>query len=128
MLKLLLDEHISPAVCVIARDRSPRLIIESLVEWREGALRGKKDEYVLEVAMEHGFTLVTYDLRTIPLLLRQMASDGVQHHGVIFIDERTCRPKDLAGIADVLIRLWDEMSLFDWRDRVAFAARGNEKG
>ena len=70
MLQFLLDEHISPAVCSIVRERRSQVLIESLLEWRDGSLRGKDDHIVLAAAAEAGYALVTYDLRTIPPLLR----------------------------------------------------------
>jgi hypothetical protein len=123
VLRFLLDEHISPAVCLIVRERSSGILIESLVEWREGSLRGKDDSIVLAAAAEAGYALVTYDLRTIPPLLRVWAAKGLSHQGVVFIDERTCRPQDFSAIADALIRIWDDLGTFEWRDRVAFASR-----
>ena len=123
MLRFLLDEHISPAVCLIVRERSSEVVIESLLEWRDGSLRGKDDSVVLSAATEAGYTLVTYDLRTIPPLLQVWAAKGLSHQGVVFIDERTCRPQDFSAIADSLIRIWDHLGTFEWRDRVAFAAR-----
>ena len=126
MLQFLLDEHISPAVCSIVRERRSQVLIESLLEWRDGSLRGKDDHIVLAGAAEAGYALVPYDLRTIPPLLQVWAAKGLSHHGIIFIDERTCRPQDFAGIADALIRIWDDMGAFEWRDRVAFASRAHE--
>lgn len=125
MLRFLLDEHISPTVSLIVRERDA-VTIESLLEWRSGVLRGKDDDVVLTAAAEAGFTLVTYDLRTIPALLHVWATKGRSHQGVIFIDERTYRPQDLAGIADALIRIWDGMHSFEWKDRIAFASRPRE--
>ena len=95
MLRFLLDEHISPVVCSIVRVRRSQISIESLLEWRGGSLRGKDDHIVLASAAEAGYTLVTYDLRTIPSLLRAWAATGLEHQGVVFIDERTYRPQDL---------------------------------
>ena len=123
MLQFLLDEHISPTVCSIVRERRSQVLIESLLEWRDGSLRGKGDHIVLAATAEAGYTLVTYDLRTIPVLLHAWVAKGLSHNGVIFIDERTCRPQDFAGIAEALIRIWDEMGAFEWRDRAAFASR-----
>lgn len=97
MLQFLLDEHISPAVCSIVRDRRSQVLIESLLEWRDAGLRGKDDHIVLAAAAEAGYALVTYDLRTIPPLLHVWAAKGLSHHGVIFVDERTCRPARLFG-------------------------------
>lgn len=123
MLRFLLDEHISPAVCSIVRVRRSQISIESLLEWRGGSLRGKDDHIVLASAAEAGYTLVTYDLRTIPSLLRAWAATGLEHQGVVFIDERTYRPQDFTGIADALVRISDDLSTFEWTDRVAFASR-----
>ena len=61
MLQFLLDEHISPTVCSIVRD------------------------IVLAATAEAGYTLVTYDLRTIPVLLHAWVAKGLSHNGVIFI-------------------------------------------
>lgn len=123
MLQFLLDEHISPTVCLIVRERRSQVLIESLLEWRDAVLRGKDDHIVLAAAAEAGYTLVTYDLRTIPPLLQVWAAKGRSHQGVVFIDERTCRPQDFSAIADALTRIWDDMGTFEWRDRVAFASR-----
>lgn len=123
MLSFLLDEHICPDVCASVRSQRSSIAIESLLEWRDGSLRGKDDDVVLRAAAESGYVLVTYDLRTIPGLLRDWAVKGYGHCGVIFVDERTCRPQDVGGIAAALIRLWDRMSEFDWTDRVAFVSR-----
>lgn len=92
------------------------------MEWQNGGLRGKDDDVVLAVPAEAGYTLVTYDLRTIPALLQTWAAKGLSHQGVIFIDERTCRPQDFSGMAKALIRVWDGMGEFDWTNRVAFAS------
>lgn len=105
MLQFLLDEHISPTVCSIVRERRSQVLIESLLEWRDAALRGKDDHIVLASAAEAGYTLVTYDLRTIPPLLQVWAAKGLSHQGVVFIDERTCRPQDFSAIADALTRI-----------------------
>jgi Domain of unknown function (DUF5615) len=123
MLQFLLDEHISPRVCSIVRERRSQVLIESLLEWQGGRLRGKDDPIVLAAAAEAGYTLVTYDLRTIPALLQAWAATGLRHQGVIFIDERTYRPQDFAGIGDALIRIWDSLGTFEWTERVTFASR-----
>jgi len=82
MLRFLLDEHISPTVCSIVRERRSEILIESLLEWRDGSLRGKDDDVVLTAAAETGYALVTYDLRTIPPLLQTWAAKGRSHQGV----------------------------------------------
>ncbi|MBL8212445.1 MAG: hypothetical protein JNK87_17150 [Bryobacterales bacterium] len=83
--------------CTIVRDRRSAIDIESLLEWRDASLRGKDDNQVLTAAAEAGYALVTYDRRTIPGLLRTWAATGRSHGGVLFIDERTCRPRMFRG-------------------------------
>jgi hypothetical protein len=126
MLQLLLDEHISPAMSLIVRERRSEVLIKSLLEWGNGSLRGKDDSIVLAATAEAGYALVTFDLRTIPPLLKVWAEKGLSHQGVVFIDERTCRPQDFSAIADALIRIWDDLGTFEWTDRVAFASRAAE--
>ena len=121
MLRFLLDEHISPVVCRIVHERRSEISIQSVHDWRDGYLRGKHDKVLLSAIAEEEYTLVTYDLRTIPPLLQLWAATGLSYQGVIFIDERTCRPHDFSAIADALIRIWDGMHMFDWKDRVTFA-------
>ena len=123
MLRFLLDEHISSAVCSIVRRRRREVVIESVLEWQAGGLRGKDDDVLLQAAADAELVLVTYDLRTIPALLQAWATKGLSHQGVIFIDERTCKPQDFGGIADALIGIWDTMHAFEWKDRAAFARR-----
>lgn len=69
MLRFLLDEHISSAVCSIVRRRRREVVIESVLEWQAGGMRGKDDDVLLNAAADAGLVLVTYDLRTIPALL-----------------------------------------------------------
>ena len=49
MLRFLLDEHISPAVCLIVRERRSEVVIESLVEWRGGGKRQTESEPVVRL-------------------------------------------------------------------------------
>ena len=64
MLKLLLDEHISPEVSKGIRVRRHGLSVYALTELDGGSLLGKPDEICLEAALAQGLTLVIYDLRT----------------------------------------------------------------
>ena len=69
MLKLLLDEHISPTVVNGLRRRNRPLVVSCMVEWEEGEFLGQQDSACLQQAAAQGPTLVTYDRRTIPPLL-----------------------------------------------------------
>ena len=105
MLKLLLDEHISPDVATGLRRRDRVLVVRGMVEWEEGGFLGQEDSACLQQAAAQGLTLVTYDRRTIPPLLKRWAEEGRRHAGVIFVDEKTMSPADIGGLVRSLGRI-----------------------
>lgn len=123
MLKLLLDEHISPDVADGLRRRNRALVIHWMAEWEGGNFLGKEDFACLLEAAEQDLTLVTYDRRTIPQLLKAWAEEGRRHGGVVFVDEKTISPANIGGLVRALIRLYKETGKWDWTDRVYFLRR-----
>ncbi len=123
MLKLLLDEHISPGVADGLRRRHRLLVIYWMAEWEGGGFLGKDDSACLLEAAEQGLTLVTYNRRTIPPLLKTWAEEGRRHGGVIFVDEKTISPADIGGLVRALFQLFKETGTWDWTDRVYFLGR-----
>jgi hypothetical protein len=123
VLKLLLDEHISPAVAAGVRRRSPRMIVHALAEWRGGEMIGQDDETILTAAAKERLTLVTYDRRTIPPLLKVWAEEGRRYGGVIFVDEKTISPADIGGLTRALLKLDKISQRWKWMDRVVFLGR-----
>ena len=123
MLKLLLDEHISPDVAAGLRRRHAGLMVRSLVEWEGGSFLGREDSICLEEAFRQGLTLVTYDRRTIPPLLKRWAEESRNHAGVIFVDEKTISPSDIGGLVKALGSLAKETLSWNWKDRIVFLRR-----
>jgi len=123
VLQLLLDEHISPEVGKGLRRRDRSLVVLSMAEWQGGNFLGQEDSVCLREAAVQGLTLVTYDRRTIPPLLKSWAEEGVRHGGVIFVDEKTISPADIGGLVRVLGELVEEWSDSDWTDRISFLKR-----
>ncbi|MGO9336943.1 MAG: hypothetical protein ACLPY1_05480 [Terracidiphilus sp.] len=123
MLRLLLDEHISPQVAKGLRRSSRGIAVYSLTEWEDGNFLGQDDTACLREAAAQGLTFVTYDRRTIPPLLKTWAEAGLQHGGVIFIDERTISPADIGGLVRAFRDLIRETREWDWTDRVCFLRR-----
>jgi hypothetical protein len=78
MLKLLLDEHISRHVSTGLRRRNRLIEIFCMSEWEEGTL-GQDDSVCLHAAALRGLTVVTYDRRTIPPLLKDWAEQERDH-------------------------------------------------
>src|ERR1700749_1983165 len=116
MLKLLLDEHVSPRVAAGLRRLDRTLVIHSMPEWEDGNFLGQEDAACLHEAAAQGLTLVTYDRRTIPALLKAWAEQGLQHAGVIFVDEKTISPADIGGLVRALVTLAKETRRWDWTD------------
>jgi hypothetical protein len=123
MLKLLLDEHISPDAARGLRRRNRTLKIHSLAEWESGLFVGQDDSACLCEAAAQDLTLVTYDRRTIPPLLKMCAEEDRTHGGVIFIDEKTSSPVDIGGLVRALNELIRESGDWDWTNRIVFLRR-----
>ena len=122
MLKLLLDEHISPDVANGLRRRN-RAIEIRYMEWEDGYFLGQEDSACLREAAAQGLTLVTYDRRTIPPLLKTWAEEERTHGGVVFVDEKTISPADIGGLVWALTRLARETGNWDWTNRIYFLRR-----
>lgn len=120
MLKLLLDEHISPEVAKGVQRRNRALVIHTMAQWECGDFLGKEDTVCLLEAAKQSLTLVTYDRRTIPPLLKLWAEEGRSHGGVIFVDEKTIAPSDIGGLVRALISLSAETTEADWTNQVYF--------
>ena len=124
MLRLLLDEQISPSVAKGLKARVKELVVFSLSEANGGALLGQPDEECLRYAKENGLTLVTYDRRTIPPLLKSWAESERSHAGVIFVDDKTIAPGNFGALVRALHALYQEGKSWDWANRVCVLRRG----
>ena len=123
MLKLLLDEHISPGVADGLKRRHRPLVVHWMAGWEKGNFLGQDDSACLLGAAAQRLTLVTYDRRTIPPLLKTWAEEGRRHGGVIFVDEKTISPADIGTLVLALSKLFKETGKWDWTDRVFFLRR-----
>ena len=123
MLKLLLDEHISPAIADGLRRRNRQLVVVCMAEWEEGKFLGQEDSACLKQAAAQGLTLITYDRRTIPLLLKAWGEEQRKHGGVIFVDNATIAPSDTGGLIRSLSDLSRKTAKWDWTDRICFLRR-----
>ena len=88
MIRLLLDEHISPRVADGLRRRNRLLEVSCLAEWEEGEFLGQQDSACLQQAAVQGWTFVTYDRSTIPPLLKAWAEEE-RKHGEVILPLRT---------------------------------------
>jgi len=124
MLRLLTDEQISPAVADAVRRMHGELEITALCDWHAGHMLSADDALVLAEARREALTLASYDLRTLPVLLRALAEQGIDHGGVVLVDEASIRQVDVGGLAGALCALWVSQGRLDWTNRVVFLRRG----
>jgi hypothetical protein len=120
MLQLLLDEHISLNVAVGLRRRSRAMVVRYMLEWEGGNYLGQEDSVCLQAAASQGLTLVTYDRRTIPPLLKNWAEVGRDHGGAIFVDEKSISPADIGGLVRTLHILFKQTGKRDWTNRIYY--------
>ena len=123
MLKLLLDEHISGRVAIGFRRINRTIRIQSMVEGEDGSFLGRDDDSCLREAAAERLTFVTYDLLTIPPLLKEWAETGRSHGGIIFVDEKTIAPSNIGGLVKALSAIAKEGQEWDWTDLVLFLSR-----
>lgn len=123
MLNFLLDEHISPAVSEGLHHHHKTITAYSLSEWENGCFLGLPDELLLQEAAAQNLTLVTFDRRTIPPLLKKWAESGYEHGGVIFVDEKTIPASDIGGLVKALFNLFQASKTWDWQNRICFLRR-----
>jgi hypothetical protein len=120
VLRLLLDEHISHKVAIGFSKQMGAVPIEAIDQFEKRRLAGVPDEIVLEEATRLGFTLVTYDVKTIPPLLRSWGEQGRSHAGVILIDDKTVPSDDFTRLIRSLNNFAGPLKDDDWTNRVVF--------
>jgi len=120
MLGFLLDEQISYVVMEQVRQKRPEIRVESVLVCNGGDLCGKDDNMVLSAAHADSLTLVTYDQKTITPLVMQWATEGRDHTGVVFIDDRSILQEDVGGQVRALIDLWEKAHTQDWTNAVGY--------
>lgn len=123
MLHILTDEQISPEISVAARRLCRALRITALFEWMDGHFVGAPDHEILREVARQKMTLLSFGLRTIPPLLRTWGEQGIDHGGVIFVNELSIAQHDISGIARALCGVWRVLGNADWTNRCFFLQR-----
>jgi len=123
MLRLLLDEHLMPALAAQLRSAIPGAEIESLHFWRAGRLLHQSDHRILHEAHAAGWTLLTFDLATIPSLLAEKAEMGEDHSGVILVSTKSFAQNDHGGLVRAIASLWPVWVGLIWKNRTEFLRR-----
>lgn len=118
MLRLVTDSHVPPAVAKAAR-KLAALDIIPLRDWHGGLYLNESDARLLVVAWEERVSLVTYDLNTFPLTVKERLETGLPHAGVIYVSARY-RQNNIGAIARGLVTLWRAEKNEDWINRIRF--------
>jgi hypothetical protein len=118
MLRLVTDSHVPPAVAKAAR-KLARLEVTPLRDWHGGLHLHETDPRLLALAWQERATLVTYDVNTFPLTVKERLESGLSHAGMIYVSARY-RQNDIGGIARGLVRLWRAEKDEDWTNRIRF--------
>lgn len=123
MLKLLLDEHISPQVAKGLRRGHRGFVVYAMRDWEGGSFLGQEDSACLRDAAAQHLTLVTYDRRTIPPLLKTWAGEQRRHGGVIFVDDKSIAPSEIGVLVRALSAVINKFGGWNWTDRIVFLRR-----
>ncbi len=122
-MKLLLDEHIWPGVAELVKQEIPATEIASVHHYYAGSLLNTLDDEILNEAHRGGWTLVTFDVNTIPRLLREKAIANEDHGGVIFVSSKSFAQNDHSRLAQALSVVAQSESETNWTNRVMFLSR-----
>lgn len=117
MLRLLLDETIPKKVAILVKKQCPDIDIVSIHDWENGRFLGLSDEEILTASVHHGLTLVTYDQNTLLTHMERFSPTGIDHTGIVLIDERTIPQRDIGRHAQALGSLLASNSKSDWKNR-----------
>jgi hypothetical protein len=117
----LLDEHISPQVGRLLRQRGVEA--HALRDFEGGRLLQADDAEILRAALKAGLVFVTFDVHTVPEVLRSFAESGEEHGGVVLVSARSFRQDDVGGLAESLRQLRPLLEQAGTRNRVLFLER-----
>lgn len=119
-MKLLFDVHVTRAAVGALRKIAPQIQAEHIAHWRDGAFLRAEDDEVLAACRDENRVFVTYDLATVPDLLRRWSSEERPHSGVFFGDENTVRPNRPGEVAAAVAALAKENGNADMTNLVRF--------
>lgn len=119
-MKLLLDVHVAKAAIGALRRVATRVQGEHISQTRDGAFLRADDGEILRACHAEKRMFLTYDLATIPDLLRRWMAEDRAHAGVIFADENTVRPNAPAEVAAAIAALAKEIGDADTTNLVRY--------
>lgn len=119
-MKILLDVHVAKAALGALRKAAPRVDAEHISQWRGGAFLRADDAEILAACHAEKRVMITYDMATIPDLLRRWMAENRPHSGVVFADENTVRPNAPREVALAIAALAKELGNTDTTNFVRY--------
>ena len=119
-MKILLDEHLPPEFVNVVAHLDSGIPVVSIHHWRDGAFKRRDDALILRAAFEEKLTLFTFDLATIPTILQDFATEGVDHAGVLFVSTKRTAQNAYGLLASCLVDYWRREGDKDWTNRMAY--------
>ena len=95
------------------------LDIITLRDWQGGQYLHESDARLLALAWTDRATLVTYDVNTFPLTVKERLEAVLSHSGMIYVSVHY-RQNDVGGISRGLVKLWRAEKHLDWTNRIRF--------
>ncbi len=122
-MTLLLDVHVAKAVIGALRKAAPHIQAEHISQWRGGAFLRAEDAEILAACHAEKRVFITYDMATIPDLLRRWMMEVRPHSGVIFADENTVKPNVPGEVALAIASLAKDIGNADTTNLVRHLRR-----
>lgn len=117
---MLFDVHVTRAAVSALRKIAPQIQAEHIARWRDGAFLRAEDDEVLAACRDENRVFVTYDLATVPDLLRRWSSEERPHSGIFFGDENTVTPNRPGEVAAAVAALAKEIGDADTTNLIRF--------
>ena len=120
MIRILLDEHVSPVIGQQLQRKRPEVFVTNVQEFEGGRWLGTPDEELLTMARLEEFVVVTYDQKTFFPILKVWGDTGISHGGVIFVDYNAAHPANLGAVIRGLLKIIGDSGEEDWTDLIMF--------
>ncbi len=105
--RLLLDSHVPADVADALRALRPRVDVQHVSSWQEGAYIGAPDDVLLEACWQDSRALVSKDRATLPGWIALRVADGREHAGVLFYDLERFKARHIGSLARAIAAALD---------------------
>jgi hypothetical protein len=107
--KLLLDSHVPSDVAQSLRKLRPRVDVQHLSTWQEGAYINASDDILLEACWQDSRALVSKDRATLPGWIALRVAEGKQHSGILFYDSERFKAPNIGALAKAIATALDRV-------------------